>query len=55
MKLIFDQNLPPCLPDLLADFFPESLHVREVGLRDAEDSSYDSILSHESFSLLLER
>ena len=38
MKLLFDQNLSPRLPDLLSDLFPESVHVREVGLRDASDS-----------------
>jgi predicted nuclease of predicted toxin-antitoxin system len=37
MKLLFDQNLSPHLPRLLADIYPESLHVREVGLRDADD------------------
>jgi predicted nuclease of predicted toxin-antitoxin system len=37
MKLLFDQNLSPRLPRLLADIYPESIHVREVGLREAED------------------
>ena len=38
MKLLFDQNLSPRLPQLLADLFPGSLHVREVGMTAAEDS-----------------
>ena len=38
MKLLFDQNLSPRLPGLLSDLFPESAHVRELGLRDASDS-----------------
>jgi predicted nuclease of predicted toxin-antitoxin system len=38
MKLLFDQNLSPRLPRLLADIYPYSVHVREVGLRDADDS-----------------
>lgn len=38
MKLLFDQNLSPRLPRLLADIYPESVHVREVGLREADDS-----------------
>ena len=38
MKLLFDQNLSPRLPRLLADLYPDSVHVREVGLRDATDS-----------------
>lgn len=39
MKLLFDQNLSPRLPRLLADLYPGSIHVREVGLRDAHDSA----------------
>jgi len=38
MKLLFDQNLSPRLPRLLADLYPDSLHVRDVGLRDASDT-----------------
>jgi predicted nuclease of predicted toxin-antitoxin system len=38
MKLLFDQNLSPRLPRLLADIYAHSLHVREVGLRDADDA-----------------
>ena len=37
MKLLFDQNLSPRLPYLLADIYPDSVHIREVGLRDADD------------------
>ncbi|HCX30291.1 MAG TPA: hypothetical protein DHU55_11060 [Blastocatellia bacterium] len=37
MKLLFDQNLSPSLPQRLADIYPESIHVRAVGLRDATD------------------
>jgi predicted nuclease of predicted toxin-antitoxin system len=37
MKLLFDQNLSPRLPRLLADIYADSVHVREVGLRDAAD------------------
>jgi predicted nuclease of predicted toxin-antitoxin system len=39
MKLLFDQNLSPRLPRLLADIYPDSVHVREIGLRDANDST----------------
>jgi predicted nuclease of predicted toxin-antitoxin system len=38
MKLLFDQNLSPRLPRLLADIYADSVHVREVGLRDEDDS-----------------
>jgi predicted nuclease of predicted toxin-antitoxin system len=37
MKLLFDQNLSPRLPRLLADIYPESLHVREIGFVEAQD------------------
>jgi predicted nuclease of predicted toxin-antitoxin system len=37
MKLLFDQNLSPRLTRLLADIYPDSTHVREIGLRDADD------------------
>jgi predicted nuclease of predicted toxin-antitoxin system len=37
MKLLFDQNLSHRLPGRLADIYPESIQVREVGLRDADD------------------
>ena len=38
MKLLFDQNLSPRLPSLLADIFPDSLHVRELGMQMAQDT-----------------
>ena len=39
MKLLFDQNLSPRLPLLLSDIYARSVHVREVGLRDADDAT----------------
>ena len=37
MKLLFDQNLSHKLVRLLADLFPDSVHVRDVGLKTAGD------------------
>ncbi|MBI5383999.1 MAG: DUF5615 family PIN-like protein [Verrucomicrobia bacterium] len=37
MKLLFDENLSPKLPRLLATLFPESAHLRECGLRGLPD------------------
>ena len=37
MKLLFDENLSPKLVVRLADIFPDSLHVRDVGLQAAND------------------
>ncbi len=38
MKLLFDQNLSPELTKLLADLFPESEHVNDIGLGVALDA-----------------
>src|SRR4051794_8251665 len=37
MKLLFDENLSPQLVGLLHDLFPDSVHVRDVGLKAADD------------------
>ena len=37
MKLLFDENLSHKLVRLLADIFPDSVHVREVGLKASDD------------------
>jgi predicted nuclease of predicted toxin-antitoxin system len=37
MKLLFDENLSPKLVRRLADLFPDSVHVRDVGLQAADD------------------
>jgi predicted nuclease of predicted toxin-antitoxin system len=39
MKLLFDQNLSPRLSRILADLYPDSLHVREIGMREATDTA----------------
>ena len=39
MKLLFDQNLSPRLSRSLADFYPDSVHVRDLGLREATDTA----------------
>ena len=38
MKLLFDQNLSHRLVEQLVDLYPESTHVRHVGLATAADS-----------------
>lgn len=37
MKLLFDQNLPRSLVDRLSALFPDSAHVRDAGLAEADD------------------
>jgi predicted nuclease of predicted toxin-antitoxin system len=37
VKLLFDENLSFKLPLLLADLFPDSVHVRDVGMKAIDD------------------
>ena len=37
MKLLLDENLSPRLVSRLAELFGEIVHVRDVGLREADD------------------
>jgi len=39
MKLLFDENLSPKLPRILAAQFPGSLHLRDCGLKGAADEA----------------
>jgi predicted nuclease of predicted toxin-antitoxin system len=39
MKLLFDENLSPKLPRLIAIHFPESVHVRDCGLKARPDQA----------------
>ncbi len=39
MKLLVDENLPPRLVENLTDLFPDSVHVRSVGLGGTADST----------------
>jgi predicted nuclease of predicted toxin-antitoxin system len=40
MKLLFDENLSPKLPNRLNDLFPDSLHVRDVGMKATIDPMF---------------
>jgi len=37
LKLLYDQNLPPQLVRSLDDIYPDSRHVRDLGLQTASD------------------
>ncbi|NET02299.1 MAG: hypothetical protein F6K61_17360 [Sphaerospermopsis sp. SIO1G1] len=37
MRLLFDENLSPKLCTRLSDIFPDSLHVRDVGMKATVD------------------
>jgi len=37
MRLLFDENLSPKLPNRLGNLFPNSLHVRDIGMKATID------------------
>jgi predicted nuclease of predicted toxin-antitoxin system len=39
VRLLLDQNLSPRLLTVLADLYPGSTHVREIGLQAADDET----------------
>jgi predicted nuclease of predicted toxin-antitoxin system len=48
VRLLFDQNLAPRLVVQLADIFPGSGHVRDVGLaRAADDAVWKYAIAHD--------
>ena len=52
MRFLFDQNLSPRLCELLADAYPGSVHVRDVGLRDASDQAIWSYAGEHGFVIV---
>lgn len=54
MRLLLDQNLSPRLVPALADLFPDSTHVREVGLRAADDHAVWQDAAQHGFAIVWE-
>lgn len=52
MKLLYDQNLSPRLPKLLADIYPESLHVRSLSMQESTDSQIWEYAKAHEFSIV---
>lgn len=52
MKLLFDQNLAPRLAHDLADLYPGSEHVRDVGLAEADDASVWTYAERNGFAIV---
>ena len=52
MKLLFDENLSPRLVDLLSDIFPDSTHVRNVGLASASDGEVWIFAAENRFAIV---
>ena len=52
MKLLFDENLSPILAEQLSDFFPDSDHVRNVGLKSAADPEVWTVAHENDFVIV---
>lgn len=52
MRFLFDENLSPKLVLLLADRFPNSVHVRDVGLQAADDQSVWNYAASQDFIIV---
>ncbi|MGA2113769.1 MAG: DUF5615 family PIN-like protein [Bryobacteraceae bacterium] len=52
MRLLFDQNLSPFLCKALADCFPSAMHVRDVELREATDTTIWAYAAQHGFAIV---
>ena len=52
MKLLFDHNLSPRLIPTLRHDYPDSRHVREVGLKDASDAAVWQYAAQHGFTIV---
>jgi len=52
MKLLFDENLSPKLPGLVATTYPDSQHVRELGLKGQTDEAIWNYAKANGFTLV---
>lgn len=52
MKLLFDENLSPRLVQSLKDIYPESEHVNDLGLGNAEDSAVWNYAKGHGFAIV---
>lgn len=52
MKLLFDQNLSYRLVHALREEYPDSQHVREVGLGEADDETVWHYAAQRGFALI---
>ncbi|MEG3930483.1 DUF5615 family PIN-like protein [Microcoleus sp. T3_B1] len=53
MKLLFDENLSPNLPLRLNDLFPNSLHVRDVGMKSTKEFDKVTGLTAEDWQIFV--
>ncbi len=55
MKLLFDENLSPKLPNRLSDLFPNSLHVRDVGMKATIDPTVWDYAKNNDLMILMQK
>jgi predicted nuclease of predicted toxin-antitoxin system len=55
MKLLFDENLSPKLPNRLSDLFPDSLHVRDVGMKATIDPTVWDYAKNNDLMILMQK
>ena len=52
MKLLFDQNVSPKLAHRVADLFPGSAHVQDLGLDSSDDGAVWEFAGREGFTVV---
>jgi predicted nuclease of predicted toxin-antitoxin system len=52
MTLLFDQNLSPRLVAAVADVFPESAHVRDLGLGRADETAVWDVARRHGYAIV---
>ena len=52
MRLLFDENLASSLPALVADMFPGAVHLRDIGMRGADDAEIWKYAAIHGFTLV---
>jgi predicted nuclease of predicted toxin-antitoxin system len=52
VKLLFDENLSPKLTKLQSDVYPDSTHVRDVGLARADDDVVWEYAAQRGFAIV---
>ena len=52
MKLLFDQNLSSALARKLSDLFPESAHVKDLGMAKVDDRAVWTFAKENGFAIV---
>jgi predicted nuclease of predicted toxin-antitoxin system len=52
MKLLFDQNISTALVSRLSDLFPESVHVKKLGMLEADDLAIWTYAAQNGFTII---